>query len=135
MLHRTKPQIEFSSTRQSVAFSLSDSNGWDWRQRLSRKADSTATEYAQTKATRSPKMARLEAVLFVTERALSLRKLVQMATLADVKEAQSLLDQLNASYDSTGSAFRIEKSLLGLKCLRFHICQNGWIASMIVSRT
>ena len=115
MLHRTTPQIEFSSTRQSVAFSFSESNGWDWRQRLSREADSTATEYAPTKATRSPKMARLEAVLFVTERALSLRKLVQMATLADIKEAQSLLDQLNASYDSTGSAFRIEKVAAGFK--------------------
>ena len=109
MLNKPTPQIEFSSTRQSVAFSLIDTNGWDWRQRLSRKTDSVSTEYAPTEATRSPKMARLEAALFVTERALSLRKLVQMATLADVKEAQSIIDQLNASYDATGSAFRIEK--------------------------
>lgn len=115
MLNKPSPQIEFSSTRQSVAFSLNDSNGWDWRQRLSRKADSTATDYAPTEATRSPKMARLEAALFVTERALSLRKLVQMATLADIKEAQSLIDQLNASYDATGSAFRIEKVAAGFK--------------------
>lgn len=115
MLNHRTPQIESLSTRRSTAFSISAPTGWDWRQRLSRQAENSANEPVLTEATRTPKMARLEAALFVTERALSLRKLVQMATLADAKEAQSLIDQLNVSYDQNGSAFRIEKVAAGFK--------------------
>lgn len=57
---------------------------------------------------RSRKLARLEAVLFVAEGALSARKLAQFATLADFKEAEELIEQLNASYELSRTSFRVE---------------------------
>lgn len=62
-------------------------------------------------------MARLEAVLFVAEGALSVRKLVQAATLADAAEGRQLLDELNALYDEGGSPFRIERVATGYQLL------------------
>lgn len=66
---------------------------------------------------RTPKMARLEAVLFVADEAMPIRKLVQLATLADVDEAQDLIDRLNLAYDTTGSTFRIERVATGFRLL------------------
>ncbi len=66
---------------------------------------------------RTPKMARLEAVLFVTDEPLSVRRLVQLATLADVEEANQLIERLNAAYDKTGSAFRVERVAVGFRLL------------------
>lgn len=60
-------------------------------------------------------MARVEAVLLVTDAALSIRRLMQLATLADVAEAKSLVDQLNAAYDKSGTAFRIERVASGYR--------------------
>lgn len=62
-------------------------------------------------------MARLEAALFVADGALTARKLVQMATLADVREAQALIEHLNAAYDEEGSPFRIERVAGGWRML------------------
>lgn len=91
-------------------------SGWDWRRKLSPPA-STPLEFHEATFARSPKMARLEAALFVADRALSLRKLTQMATLADTREAQTLVDQLNEFYDVGGSAYRIERVAAGFKML------------------
>lgn len=66
---------------------------------------------------RSPKMARLEAVLFVAEGAVSTRRLAQLATLAEAGEARELIDLLNTSYDESGSAFRIERVATGYQML------------------
>lgn len=66
---------------------------------------------------RSVKMARVEAALFVSDAPLSARKLVQFATLADVAEANQLIDKLNAAYDATGSTFRIERVASGFQML------------------
>lgn len=66
---------------------------------------------------RSPKMARVEAALLVSDSALSARKLVQLATLADPLEARQLIDRLNAAYDRCGSAFRIEQVATGYRLL------------------
>ncbi len=66
---------------------------------------------------RTPKMARLEAVLFVADEALPLKRLVQLATLAEATEAQELIDQLNAAYDSTASSFRVERVATGYRLL------------------
>jgi segregation and condensation protein B len=66
---------------------------------------------------RTPKMARLEAVLFVAEGAVSTRRLAQLATLAEASEARELIDPLNASYDQSGSAFRIERVATGYQML------------------
>ena len=62
-------------------------------------------------------MARVEAVLLVSDAALTARKLVQLATLADVAEAKSLIDRLNVAYDKSGSPFRIERIAAGYQLL------------------
>lgn len=66
---------------------------------------------------RMPKMARLEAALFVADGVLSTRKLTQMATLVDVAETRLLIGRINASYDETGSSFRIERVATGYRML------------------
>jgi segregation and condensation protein B len=76
---------------------------------------------------RSEKLARLEAALFVADGALSLRKLVQVATLADSAEARTLLDQLNAAYDAAGSAFRVERVAAGFRLLT-RPAYSKWLA-------
>jgi segregation and condensation protein B len=62
-------------------------------------------------------MARVEAVLFVADTALTAKKIAQLATLADVAEAKRLVDQLNVAYDSDDSAFRIERVASGFRLL------------------
>ncbi len=66
---------------------------------------------------RTPKMARVEAALLVTDAALSVRRLMQLATLADISEARTLVDQLNTAYDKSGTAFRIERVASGYRML------------------
>lgn len=66
---------------------------------------------------RSPKMARVEAALLVSDSALSVRRLMQLATLADVGETRVLVDQLNAAYDASNTAFRIERVASGYRML------------------
>ena len=58
---------------------------------------------------RTPKMARLEAVLFVADEPLPIKRLMQLATLADADEAQTLIDRLNRAYDASDSTFRIDR--------------------------
>jgi segregation and condensation protein B len=58
-------------------------------------------------------MARVEAVLLVSIGALTTRKIAALATLADPAEAKSIIEQLNAAYDWSGSAFRIERVASG----------------------
>ena len=62
-------------------------------------------------------MARMEAVLVVSDVAVSAKRLVQLATLADVAEAKRLVDQLNLAYDQDNSAFRIERVASGFRLL------------------
>lgn len=66
---------------------------------------------------RTPKMARVEAVLVVSDAAVSAKRLVQLATLADVAEAKRLVDQLNVALDQDNSAFRIERVASGFRLL------------------
>jgi segregation and condensation protein B len=66
---------------------------------------------------RTPKMARVEAVLVVADGALSAKRLMQLATLADVSEARRLVEQLNSAYDDDHSAFRIERVASGFRLL------------------
>lgn len=62
-------------------------------------------------------MARLEAVLLVSDEPLPLRRLAQLATLADVDEAGRLVDRLNVAYDAAGSSFRVERVATGFRLL------------------
>ncbi len=66
---------------------------------------------------RSPKMARVEAVLLISETALAPRKLAALATLADHHEAKRIVEQLNTAYDRSASAFRIERLATGYRML------------------
>lgn len=66
---------------------------------------------------RSAKMARVEAALLVSDGPLSARRLMQLATLADVAEARRLIDRLNLAYDQDGTAFRIERVASGYRLL------------------
>lgn len=66
---------------------------------------------------RTPKMARLESVLFVADEPLPIKRLIQLATLADADEAQELIDRLNLAYDASGSTFRVERVATGLRLL------------------
>jgi segregation and condensation protein B len=60
---------------------------------------------------------RAEAVLLFTRDPLPLRKLAQLAGLADATEARTLLRQLNELYDRTGSALRVEEIAGGYQLL------------------
>ncbi|WP_437192567.1 SMC-Scp complex subunit ScpB [Planctomicrobium sp. SH527] len=92
--------------------------GWRWRRRLSSQSVETLAFQPTTAiAIRTPKMARLEAALFVADSAQSARKLAQIAMLSDAREAISLIDQLNESYDTGRSTFRIERVAAGYRLL------------------
>lgn len=93
--------------------------GGEWRRGWSRrKADvaDTAVAVFDLEA-RSPKLARVEAALLVSSNPQSPRKLAQFASIADVREVRGLIEQLNASYERTGSTFRVEKVASGYQLL------------------
>lgn len=60
---------------------------------------------------------RLEAVLFLAREPLSLRKLAQMANLADATEARTLLHGLRQRYDERGCAFQVTQIAGGYQLL------------------
>jgi len=62
---------------------------------------------------RGRKAARLEALLFVSNTALSARRLAQLAMLADSAQVTRIIEQLNAAYDRDRSAYRIERAANG----------------------
>lgn len=62
---------------------------------------------------RSEKQARLEAALLVAGGPLSTGRLAQFATLADASEVKRTVAWLNAAYDRSHSAFRIERVASG----------------------
>jgi len=91
---------------------------WLWRVATPESADTLALPSASRMAgVRTPKMARVEAVLFVAEGTLSSRKLAQFALLADPTEARTITRQLNELYDRHGSSFRIEQVAAGYQLL------------------
>jgi len=60
---------------------------------------------------------RLEAVLFLAREPLALRKLAQLANLADATEARTLLKSLQARYDERQSAFQVTQVAGGYQLL------------------
>jgi segregation and condensation protein B len=58
---------------------------------------------------RDERLARLEAVLFLSREPVTTRRLAQLAHLADGTEARTLIRRLNRYYDDGGSAFRAEE--------------------------
>lgn len=66
---------------------------------------------------RSPKLARVEAALFLADDPLPARKLASAAGLTDTAEARALVNQLRAWYDADGAAFQIEEIAGGYQVL------------------
>lgn len=91
---------------------------WLWRVATPESAETLAFPAASRSAgIRTPKMARVEAVLFVAHGALSSRRLAQFALLADPTEARTIARQLNELYERHGSSFRIEQVAAGYQLL------------------
>lgn len=93
------------------------SNAFRWNFFATDRASNTRESLPTDIRRRTPKMARLESVLFVADEPQSIKRLVQLATLADVDEAQELIDRLNLAYDASGSTFRVERVATGLRLL------------------
>lgn len=66
---------------------------------------------------RMPELARLEAILFLSEEPLSSRKIAQLAGLADGTQARTLIRLLNRLYEEEGRAFRVEEIAGGFQLL------------------
>jgi len=66
---------------------------------------------------RSPRLARLESVLFLAREPLGSRKLAQLSDLADGTEARTLVRALNSLYDREGSALRVVEVAGGFQLL------------------
>jgi segregation and condensation protein B len=60
---------------------------------------------------------RLEAVLYLAREPISLRKLAQLANLADGTEARTLVSALRRRYDERGAAFQVEQVAGGYQLL------------------
>lgn len=99
--------------------SLQSESGWCWQFRQNRGESPSAADLSDATSifSRSPRQARVEAALLVADAPLSLRRLVQIATLADAAEAQQILQSLNAIYDGAGTPFRIERLATGYRLL------------------
>jgi segregation and condensation protein B len=92
--------------------------GWlsAWRRRSAAHAAPQSLEVDRP-TTRSPRLARLEAALYVTERPLSARRIAQHAMLADAGDVGALIDQLNSAYERAGAPFRVEQVATGYQLL------------------
>lgn len=66
---------------------------------------------------RSPQIAVLEAVLFMSEDPIPPRKIVSLLGLANVSEARDLIQRLRDLYEQEGSAFQVEEIAGGFQLL------------------
>jgi segregation and condensation protein B len=76
-----------------------------------------ATDQSNTQSSRTPEMARLEAVLLLAREPLSTRKLAQLADLTDGTAARTLIRRLRKLYDDEGTAFQVEELAGGYQLL------------------
>src|SRR4051812_23303459 len=86
-----------------------------WQFRSS--GDETAPPVDRGPFWREPRLARLEAVLFLSREPLSSRKIGQFANLADGTEARTLIRRLRRFYDASGSAFQVQEVAGGYQLL------------------
>jgi segregation and condensation protein B len=92
--------------------------GMVWRRLLPPMPNAGGGEADEdVRATRDPRLARLEAVLFLAREPLAARKLSQFAGLEDGTAARTLIRRLNLEYDERGRAFRIEDVAGGYQLL------------------
>jgi len=88
---------------------------WHWRLSTGTSEPGRDAGILSVACHRTPKMARLEAVLLVADAPLSPRRLAQLATLADATEARTLIARLNAAFDQAGTPFRVERVAAGYR--------------------
>lgn len=81
------------------------------------QAEDGFTPLGKLSRERTPKLARLEAVLLITDAPLPPRKLASLAGLADATEARTLTNRLNQIYDQSGTPFRVERVAAGYRLL------------------
>ncbi|MGC3966084.1 MAG: SMC-Scp complex subunit ScpB [Pirellulales bacterium] len=75
-------------------------------------------------------MARVEAVLLLSDEPLNTRKISQLANLADGTEARTLIRRLNEFYDRQGTAFRAEEAAGGFQLLTRRKF-SGWLRRLV----
>jgi segregation and condensation protein B len=80
--------------------------------RIRRGTPDCDPQFVDSPGARSPKLARVEAVLFAAGEPLSTRRIADAANLADGAEARVLVQQLKGYYEADASAFTVE-SLAG----------------------
>lgn len=101
----TKPSHGAPFTR----FHSNDRRRMFWRSARPENSPVSSTELARR--------SRLEAILFLAREPLSLRKLAQLANLADATEARTLLKNLQTRYDERQCAFQIAQIAGGYQLL------------------
>lgn len=111
-----------SFAQSSAEFSKPVPEPTEWKRFFFRRSSNKSVEnhcgrVGESSATRTEKMARLEAALFVATNPLSTRRLTMFATLADAAEVRKLIEELNRAYDETDSSFRIERVASGYQLL------------------
>lgn len=113
---QTDPGQTFS--RGDNPWSAPDAEGEFQRRFLRRGSDDNADLPGDPRLVarkRTPKLARLEAVLLTADSALPARRIAQCALLADATEARTLIQRLNAAYDAARTAFRVERVANGYR--------------------
>ncbi|WP_339728731.1 SMC-Scp complex subunit ScpB [uncultured Gimesia sp.] len=90
---------------------------WNFLTRQQQGAQLQFASEQEVNTRRSLKMAKVEAVLFVAETALSTRKIAQLATLANAAEAKEIIEQLNNALTATNSAFHIKRVATGYQMM------------------
>jgi segregation and condensation protein B len=88
---------------------------WSWRLGITRGESAGDATSGPVACQRTPKMARAEAVLLVSDAPLSPRRLAQLASLADATEARTQINRLNAAYEQAGTPFRVERVAAGYR--------------------
>jgi segregation and condensation protein B len=101
--------------RQSQRSGDTPGIAWQWRLQTGPPGMGRDSGILAIACRRSPKMARLEAILLVADAPLSPRRLAQLATLADATEARTLVGRLNEAFEQTGTPFRVERVAAGFR--------------------
>jgi segregation and condensation protein B len=101
------------------------------RQRAAQSRSGSLSDSQRGSLADSPasKLARLEAVLFLTREPISTRKLANLARLADGTEARTLLKTLSRRYDQRGSAIQIVEVAGGVQMFTRPVVSD-WIRRM-----
>jgi segregation and condensation protein B len=88
-----------------------------WLRKEQPAADVLAFSAIDPARVRTPKMARLEAVLLVADGAISAKRLIQLATLVDVAEVRTLVEELNRAFAAADSPVRVEQIASGYRLM------------------